>query len=53
MRALDIKSYNTVKRLQKDGIIEPFMIGRNKKWDIEQCLLSVAKKSRKNEKAAV
>jgi len=38
MRTFDIKSYNTVQRLQDKGVLEPIYIGRNKKWDIQECL---------------
>jgi hypothetical protein len=38
MRILDIKSYNTIQRLQDAGVITPIYIGRNKRWDVEECL---------------
>lgn len=38
MRTLDIKSYNTIQRLQDAGVITPIYIGRNKRWDVQECL---------------
>lgn len=51
MKMLDIKSYNTIQRLQNKGVIEPIRIGRNKKWDFEKCFQSI--KNYQNEKATV
>lgn len=51
MRALDIGSYNTIKKLENKGIIKCIRVGRVRKWNLSECLESVKQYS--DEKAAV
>lgn len=51
MAALGIGSYNTVKNLQKSGVITPVMVGKVRKWNLKECVESI--KNYKHEKATV
>ena len=43
MRALNIGSFTTIKKLERKGVINPVKIGRVRKWNLEECMQSVIK----------
>jgi hypothetical protein len=47
MTALNIGSYNTIKKLETKGVINPVKIGRVRKWNLEECMKSVVENGQK------
>lgn len=45
MKVLNIRSQNTINKLQTEGVIMPIWVGRNRKWDLQGCLESIKKLS--------
>ncbi len=43
MRALNIGSFTTIKKLERKGVINPVKIGRVRKWNLEECMENVIK----------